>query len=103
MPTPAPGSSDGDAPPLATWSARPPEAAGDLPGLTVTLRFPLRHVAWHGRGDYFATVAPTGNTQVGSFFGSGKGPCTYGCSPLMYTARRQLMDGHIEAAFSTGM
>ncbi len=69
VPTPAPGSSDGDAPPLATWSSRPPEAAGDLPGLTVTLRFPLRHVAWHGRGDYFATVAPTGNTQVGEIRG----------------------------------
>ena len=26
----------------------------------------VAHVAWHGRGDYFASVAPTGNTQARS-------------------------------------
>ncbi|KAK9831813.1 hypothetical protein WJX74_010419 [Apatococcus lobatus] len=25
---------------------------------------PVRQIAWHGRGDYFASVAPTGNTQA---------------------------------------
>ena len=27
-------------------------------------QFTIKHVTWHARGDYFASVAPTGNTQV---------------------------------------
>ena len=33
-------------------------------GLELVQQFPVTHVAWHARGDYFASVAPTGNTQV---------------------------------------
>ena len=33
---------------------------------TYAHRFPVKHMAWHLRGDYFSTVAPTGNTQVGA-------------------------------------
>jgi hypothetical protein len=25
---------------------------------------PVKHVTWHARGEYFASVAPTGNTQA---------------------------------------
>lgn len=35
-----------------------------LQGLTLEHRFPVKHVTWHARGDYFATVAPTGNTKA---------------------------------------
>lgn len=28
-------------------------------------KFPVKYVTWHARGDYFSSVAPTGNTQVG--------------------------------------
>lgn len=40
--------------------------SGSGEGVVVLHRFQLKHVTWHGRGDYFATVAPTGNTQVGA-------------------------------------
>lgn len=43
---------------LATWSQRPDG------GIDIMHRFPIKQVAWHARGDYFSTVAPTGNTQV---------------------------------------
>jgi ribosome biogenesis protein ERB1 len=33
-------------------------------GLELQHRHSLRQLTWHSRGDYFATVAPTGNTQV---------------------------------------
>ncbi|PRW59011.1 ribosome biogenesis BOP1-like protein [Chlorella sorokiniana] len=38
--------------------------SGSSDGVVVLHRFPLKYVTWHGRGDYFATVAPTGNTQA---------------------------------------
>ena len=50
---------DGGKPPLCEWRAR---AEGD--GLELVQQHPVTHVAWHARGDYFASVAPTGNTQV---------------------------------------
>ena len=34
-------------------------------GVVVQHKFSIRQVTWHARGDYFASVAPTGNTQVG--------------------------------------
>ncbi|KAG2446397.1 hypothetical protein HXX76_000982 [Chlamydomonas incerta] len=40
------------------------EASSSGQGLCVRLKFPVRSLAWHGRGDYFASVAPTGNTQA---------------------------------------
>jgi len=43
---------------LATWSQRTDG------GIEILHRQPVRHMAWHARGDYFSTVAPTGNTQV---------------------------------------
>jgi ribosome biogenesis protein ERB1 len=50
----------GDQPaPLASWTAR---ADG---GVDIVCRQPVTHVTWHGRGDYFASVAPSGATQVG--------------------------------------
>lgn len=45
--------------PLATWRWDAKTRA-----LVVGHRFPVRHVCWHGRGEYLATVAPTGNTQA---------------------------------------
>ena len=33
-------------------------------GLELVHQHSVTHVAWHARGDYFASVAPTGNTQV---------------------------------------
>ena len=33
-------------------------------GLELQHSHSLRQLTWHSRGDYFATVAPTGNTQV---------------------------------------
>lgn len=43
------------------------QSAQDVKGaLELKHSFALSHVCWHGRGDYFATVAPTGNTQVQS-------------------------------------
>jgi ribosome biogenesis protein ERB1 len=45
---------------LATWSVR----EGDGGGVAIVTQHPVRYVTWHGRGDYFASVAPTGATQV---------------------------------------
>lgn len=33
-------------------------------GVVVLHKFGIKHVTWHARGDYFATTAPTGNTQA---------------------------------------
>ncbi|PSC76374.1 ribosome biogenesis BOP1-like protein [Micractinium conductrix] len=33
-------------------------------GVVVQHKFSIRQVTWHARGDYFASVAPTGNTQA---------------------------------------
>ncbi|GIL57090.1 hypothetical protein Vafri_12368 [Volvox africanus] len=46
---------------LAVWRPRPAAMGG---GLEVRLRFPVKSLSWHSRGDYFASVAPTGNTQA---------------------------------------
>ena len=36
-----------------------------LPGaVELPHAFPVKDVAWHGRGDYFSSVAPTGNTRA---------------------------------------
>lgn len=47
--------------PLAKWVTRPDG------GLELQTGHAVKHIAWHARGDYFASVAPTGNTQVGCF------------------------------------
>eukprot|EP00891_Asterochloris_glomerata_P004761 jgi/Astpho2/4761/fgenesh1_pm.00067_%23_71_t len=44
---------------VAAWRQRP-----NGEGLEVVHQHPVTHVAWHSRGDYFASVAPTGNTQA---------------------------------------
>jgi hypothetical protein len=43
---------------LATWRQRPDG------GVEIAHRHVVRHLAWHARGDYFSSVAPTGATQV---------------------------------------
>ena len=43
---------------LASWS---PRVDG---GMEVVTKFSVRDVSWHSKGDYFATVSPSGNTQV---------------------------------------
>jgi ribosome biogenesis protein ERB1 len=50
---------------LATWRQR---ADG---GVEVAGNHEVRHLAWHARGDYFSTVAPTGATQVGRLAAGG--------------------------------
>lgn len=40
------------------WEARPEG------GLQLMHKHTLAQITWHSRGDYFATVAPTANTQV---------------------------------------
>lgn len=40
------------------WQVRPDG------GLLLQHNHSLAQITWHSRGDYFATVAPTGNTQV---------------------------------------
>lgn len=40
------------------WEARPEG------GLQLIHKHSLAQITWHSRGDYFATVAPTANTQV---------------------------------------
>jgi ribosome biogenesis protein ERB1 len=59
----------GGAPPkteeLCSWRSAPqPIGKG---ALELRHRFPVSHLAWHRGGDYFVTVAPTGNTQVSCF------------------------------------
>jgi hypothetical protein len=44
--------------PLAKWVTRPDG------GLELQTGHAVKDLAWHVRGDYFASVAPTGNTQV---------------------------------------
>lgn len=51
--------------PLAKWVTQPDGS------LELQTGHAVRHIAWHARGDYFASVAPSGNTQVG--FGCGQG------------------------------
>lgn len=43
--------------PLARWVTRPDG------GLELQTGHAVKHLSWHARGDYFASVAPTGNTQ----------------------------------------
>lgn len=33
-------------------------------GLELVHKFQVQHVSWHGKGDYFTSLCPTGNTQV---------------------------------------
>ena len=47
-----------DAVPAARWEVR------EGGGMQVVHRHSLSQITWHSRGDYFATVAPTANTQV---------------------------------------
>ncbi len=42
------------------------QARADGEGAELLHGHAVAHVAWHGRGDYFASVAPTGNTQARS-------------------------------------
>lgn len=44
--------------PVATWRAYESE------GITISHRAPVSYLTWHAKGDYFASVAPTGNTQA---------------------------------------
>ncbi len=46
------------------WQGGSSGSGDSSEGVVVLHRFQLKYVTWHGRGDYFATVAPTGNTQV---------------------------------------
>ncbi|GAX73046.1 hypothetical protein CEUSTIGMA_g499.t1 [Chlamydomonas eustigma] len=55
-PTDTPVGPEGDQ--LTNWSQR---TEG---GLEIIHRYPVRHITWHARGDYFSTVAPSGNTQA---------------------------------------
>ncbi|DBA78870.1 hypothetical protein WJX77_008759 [Trebouxia sp. C0004] len=43
---------------VATWQAYESE------GITISHRAPVSYLTWHAKGDYFASVAPTGNTQA---------------------------------------
>eukprot|EP00873_Tetraselmis_striata_P035963 jgi/Tetstr1/456227/TSEL_042990.t1 len=47
-----------EAKPLVRWQ---PYQGG---GVELVHNFPVKSVTWHTQGDYFATVAPTGNTQA---------------------------------------
>ncbi|MEW5319093.1 MAG: hypothetical protein WDW38_010263 [Sanguina aurantia] len=49
---------EGAPPPPVTWVSRPDG------GVELQHRHQLSSIAWHGRGDYFSTVAPNGNTQA---------------------------------------
>ncbi|KAK9829975.1 hypothetical protein WJX72_008983 [[Myrmecia] bisecta] len=53
-----PAASEGDSK-LAHWQAR-----DDGQGVDIVHQHLVKSVTWHGRGDYFASVAPTGNTQA---------------------------------------
>ncbi|DBA79318.1 hypothetical protein WJX79_003853 [Trebouxia sp. C0005] len=50
--------SAGPGTPIATWQAYESE------GVTISHRAPVSYLTWHAKGDYFASVAPTGNTQA---------------------------------------
>ena len=62
----APPAIEASAKVLCRWQAR--ETGG---GLDLVHQHPVRHLTWHARGDYFASVAPTGNTQVLAQFHAG--------------------------------
>lgn len=47
---------------LASWAAAPGSLGEGA--VEVAHKFPVKYVTWHARGDYLASVAPTGNTQV---------------------------------------
>ena len=55
----APSQQGNDKAGLCQWQKR---ADGD--GLELVHQHSVSHVTWHARGDYFASVAPAGNTQV---------------------------------------
>ena len=55
----APSQQGNDKTGLCQWQRR---ADGD--GLELVHQHSVSHVTWHARGDYFASVAPAGNTQV---------------------------------------
>ena len=61
----APSQQGNDKAGLCQWQKR---ADGD--GLELVHQHSVSHVTWHARGDYFASVAPAGNTQVNHFFHS---------------------------------
>eukprot|EP00241_Pyramimonas_parkeae_P017894 CAMPEP_0114284504 /NCGR_PEP_ID=MMETSP0059-20121206/4683_1 /TAXON_ID=36894 /ORGANISM="Pyramimonas parkeae, Strain CCMP726" /LENGTH=811 /DNA_ID=CAMNT_0001405329 /DNA_START=33 /DNA_END=2468 /DNA_ORIENTATION=- len=46
---------------LANWNLWQGDG-GKFSGLEISTKFPIKQVTWHHRGDYFATVAPTGGT-----------------------------------------
>jgi len=49
--------------PAGTWKHA--EDTTNLPGaVEIPHNFPVKHVSWHNRGDYFSSVAPTGNTKA---------------------------------------
>jgi ribosome biogenesis protein ERB1 len=53
----------GSAPPAGTWKHA--EDTKNLAGaVEIPHNFPVKHVSWHNRGDYFSSVAPTGNTRA---------------------------------------
>ena len=53
--------SEGDAAGMCRWVRR---KEGGSVMVELIHQHPVTHVAWHARGDYFTSVAPTGNTQV---------------------------------------
>jgi ribosome biogenesis protein ERB1 len=49
--------------PAGTWKQA--EDTKNLPGaVEIPHNFPVKHVSWHNHGDYFSSVAPTGNTRA---------------------------------------
>lgn len=60
----AAGDGAGNALPAAgTWKYA--EDTKNLPKVVeIPHNFPVKHVSWHNRGDYFSSVAPTGNTRA---------------------------------------
>ena len=46
--------SAGPSTPVATWQAY------ESDGITISHRAPVSYLTWHAKGDYFASVAPTG-------------------------------------------
>jgi len=50
--------------PPAKWS-KPSDKLADAGVVAiVTVRIAVKHIAWHRRGDYFATVSPEGNLPL---------------------------------------
>ena len=50
--------SSGAAAPVATWQAFEDE------GVAISHRQPVTYLTWHSKGDYFASVAPTGQLNM---------------------------------------